>query len=164
MRAIADVRVIAARPHPTGSAANDAVRAHLVARLQALGFRVREQPFALTPKQTARLAKRGSAPATHGVNLIAVRPAESTGEADEQPAVALMAHYDSVTGSPQYSVILRAKIWDITEQFPETIGSIQKDATASNSNPNLARVNAVQQAAQRTGEEMLSRLSAEGVR
>jgi len=71
---------------------------------------------------------------------------------------------DSVTGSPQYSVILRAKIWDISEQFPETIGSIQKDASATNSNPNLARVNAVQQAAQRTGEEMLSRLSAEGVR
>lgn len=71
---------------------------------------------------------------------------------------------DGVTGSPQYSVILRAKIWDITEQFPETIGSIQKDASASNANPNLARVNAVQQAAQRTGEEMLSRLSAEGVR
>jgi len=71
---------------------------------------------------------------------------------------------DSVTGSPQYSVILRAKIWDITEQFPETIGSVQKDASASHSNPNLARLNAVQQAAQRTGEEMLSRLSAEGVR
>jgi hypothetical protein len=95
-RAMADVRVIAARPHPTGSAENDAVRAYLAGRLQSLGFSVREQPFALTAKQTSRLAKRGSAPARTGVNLIAVR----AGPPASGPAVALMAHYDSVTGSP----------------------------------------------------------------
>lgn len=99
-RAMADVRVIAARPHPTGSPANDAVRAYLAGRLRSLGFSVREQAFALTPKQTARLAKRGSAAATRGVNLVAVRAGRSTGAAPDRPAFALMAHYDSVTGSP----------------------------------------------------------------
>lgn len=71
---------------------------------------------------------------------------------------------DAVTGSPQVSVVLRAKIWDIGDNFPEVVASIQKTASASNSNLNIARSDAVMRASQRVGEEVLSRLSAEGVR
>lgn len=71
---------------------------------------------------------------------------------------------DPVSGTPKTSVITRARVWYIGESIPETVGVIQKDASASNSNLNIARANAVFQSAQRTGEEILSRLTAEGVR
>ncbi|MBN9146506.1 MULTISPECIES: hypothetical protein [unclassified Novosphingobium] len=71
---------------------------------------------------------------------------------------------DPVTGSPQVSVVLRAKIWDISDNFPEVVASIQKTASASNPNLNMARSEAIFQASQRVGEEVLSRLSAEGIR
>jgi hypothetical protein len=94
-RAMADVRVIARAPHPTGSAANDAVRAHLVARLNELGFSVRQTEVAIPAKARQRLSDRG-APATTAVNIIGLRP----GRDPAAPAVLLMAHYDSVPGSP----------------------------------------------------------------
>ncbi|GGE13509.1 hypothetical protein GCM10011529_19860 [Polymorphobacter glacialis] len=96
IRAMGDVRVIARAPHPTGSAANDAVRAHLVARLQDLGFTVRETSFPMPDKARRGLVKRGTADAATGVNITALRP----GRDPAAPAVALMAHYDSVPGSP----------------------------------------------------------------
>jgi hypothetical protein len=92
---MADVRMIARAPHPTGSAANAAVRAYLVTRLQALGFTVRTSDVALPARVQARIAAKG-APATVAVNIIALRP----GRDPAAPAVALMAHYDSVPGSP----------------------------------------------------------------
>jgi|JI10StandDraft_1071094.scaffolds.fasta_scaffold115043_3 hypothetical protein len=95
-RAMVDVRAMAQRPHPTGSAENARVRALLMARLQALGFEVRETPAPLGDNAKERLAKWGEAVPETAVNLIAVRPA---GDA-AVPLVALMAHYDSVTGSP----------------------------------------------------------------
>ncbi|WP_310498187.1 M28 family peptidase [Sandarakinorhabdus sp.] len=95
-RAMADVRVVAARPHPGASPQNAVVRAHLVARLTALGFAVRQQPVALTGRPAERLAKWGGDPAAGLVNIVAVRG----GRAPALPAVLLMAHYDSVWGSP----------------------------------------------------------------
>jgi len=81
-RAMADVRIIARTPHPMGSPANAAVREHLLRRMAALGLQ--PQVFA------APEAKR--APET----LIGILP----GRDRAAPAVALMAHYDSVPGSP----------------------------------------------------------------
>lgn len=93
-RAMADVQVIAQAPHPAGSTANARVRDHLIARLEALGLAPEVQidrPFA------ART--RGDMTQVYGArveNVIGVLPG-----ADRQaPALALMAHYDSVPGSP----------------------------------------------------------------
>jgi hypothetical protein len=94
-RAMADVRVIAKAPHPTGSAANAAVRAYLVGRLKSLGFEVRLATLPLPPKPQERLRKWGGDPA-EAVSIVALR----TGGDPAAPAVALMAHYDSVWGSP----------------------------------------------------------------
>lgn len=74
-RAMADVRVIAARPHPQGSPENAAVRDYLVRRLTELGFGV-------------EVRDNG--------NITGVLP----GGDRQAPALALMAHYDSVPGSP----------------------------------------------------------------
>jgi len=71
---------------------------------------------------------------------------------------------DATTGSPRVSVVLTAKIWDIGDTFPEVVATVQKTASASNSNVNLAKNEAMFQASQRVGEEVLSRMSAEGVR
>jgi hypothetical protein len=95
-RAMADVRIVAGAPHPTGSTANAATRAYLVARLQALGFSVRTAPVPVPPKAAAVLQQWGAAAPGGGTNIIALRP----GRNPAAPAVALMAHYDSVAGSP----------------------------------------------------------------
>jgi len=71
---------------------------------------------------------------------------------------------DPSTGSPRVSVILTARIWDVSDSFPEVVATVQKTASASNSNFNIAKSDAMLQASQRVGEEVLSRLSAEGVR
>ena len=94
-RAMADVRIIAKAPHPTGSAANIEVRTYLTGRLQALGFMVRQSRVTLPEKARMRMASRG-APAEYAINIIALRP----GRDPAAPAVAVMAHYDSVPGSP----------------------------------------------------------------
>jgi hypothetical protein len=74
-RAMADVHVIAARPHPQGSPENAAVRAYLVKRLGDLGLSV-------------EVRDNG--------NIVGVL----AGGDRKAPALALMAHYDSVPGSP----------------------------------------------------------------
>jgi len=71
---------------------------------------------------------------------------------------------DPATGQPKVSVVLTAKVWDISDNFPEVVATVQKTGTASNSNFNIAKSDAMFQASQRVGEEVLSRLSAEGVR
>ncbi|MDC0722225.1 M28 family peptidase [Nannocystis bainbridge] len=74
------------RPHPVGSAANDAVRARLVARLRALGLEPEEQrSFACSDAGTC-------APVT---NVIAWLPGQVAG-----PALAITSHYDSVGAGP----------------------------------------------------------------
>lgn len=90
-RAMADVRLVAARPHPIGSAANHAVRDRLLARMRALGLSPRlRRDDVLLPVKDGSL--QGGSPET----LVGLLP----GRDRAQPALALMAHYDSVPGAP----------------------------------------------------------------
>jgi len=96
-RAMADVREIARAPHPTGSAENARVRAYLTKRLQSLGMTVTAAPAPLSAEASERLEKWGSKePAPQAVNLLATLP----GRDPAKPAVLLMAHHDTVWGSP----------------------------------------------------------------
>ena len=97
-RAMQDVAVIAARPHPTGSAESAAVRAYLTQRMQALGLTVSVRTAALEPKAVKRIVKwSGDAKANPPLSsLVGVLP----GSDRQAPALLLMAHYDSVWGSP----------------------------------------------------------------
>ncbi|HEX7758285.1 MAG TPA: M20/M25/M40 family metallo-hydrolase, partial [Caulobacteraceae bacterium] len=93
-RAMADIRVIAPVPHPTGSTANAAVRDHLIRRMTELGLSPQVQR---AESHTAR--ELGAETYVYGAtveNVIGVLP----GRDRALPAVALMAHYDSVPGSP----------------------------------------------------------------
>lgn len=90
-RAMADVRVIAAAPHPVGSARNREVRDYLIGRMSALGLSPRVQ------RDTGVWVREGALVNAADVeNLIGVLP----GRDRDAPAVALMAHYDSAPGSP----------------------------------------------------------------
>jgi hypothetical protein len=95
-RAMADVRVLARVPHPTGSAATAAVLAHLERRLAALGFEVRRVVTPLSGRPARRLANWGGDASQPAISLVAVRP----GRDPQAPAIALMAHHDSVWASP----------------------------------------------------------------
>ncbi|RYY25128.1 MAG: M20/M25/M40 family metallo-hydrolase [Sphingomonadales bacterium] len=96
-RAMADVHEIARAPHPTGSADNARVRAYLIARLQSLGMTVTTSSAPVAPIAQARLNKwQGNATPAQAVNIIATLP----GRDPAKPAVLLMAHYDTVWGSP----------------------------------------------------------------
>ena len=93
-RAMADVRAIASVPHPIGSAANEAARDHLLHRMTDLG---------LTPQvhrdASFNSRERGGVIYIGGgavENIVGVLP----GRDRAGPALALMAHYDSVPGSP----------------------------------------------------------------
>ncbi|WP_296598944.1 M20/M25/M40 family metallo-hydrolase [Phenylobacterium sp.] len=92
-RAFADVTLIAARAHPIGSAENARVRDALVARMAELG---------LSPQVRAGVGVQSAKWATDRLvagpveNIVGVLP----GRDRNAPAVALMAHYDSVPGSP----------------------------------------------------------------
>ncbi len=93
-RALKDIAVIAARPHPTGSAANRQVRDYLLGRMTALGL----SPLVQRADVVDPAPDRGS-PWISGArieNLIGVLP----GKDRKAPALMLMAHYDSVAGSP----------------------------------------------------------------
>ena len=89
-RAFADVQAMGAVPHPLGSPANAKVRDILVGRMQALGLKPQIQ--------------RGPAIEANGAlisggtveNVIGVLP----GRDRTAPALAIMAHHDSVSGSP----------------------------------------------------------------
>lgn len=96
-RAMADVRVIGRAPHPTGSAEDAAVRAHLIARLQSMGLDVATATGAMDAAGADRLAKWSKSSATPPLtNIVAVL----SGRDRAAPAVLLMAHHDSVWGSP----------------------------------------------------------------
>ena len=93
-RAMADVGAIASVPHPIGSQANHAARDRLLARMTALGLSPQVRPGI------------GVASRPRGADLfIAAAPVENIvgvlpGRDRAAPALALMAHYDSVPGSP----------------------------------------------------------------
>ena len=93
-RAMVDDRVIARVPHPVGSAANAVVRDYLVGRLAAMD---------LDPQVQRTLAVQRSPRAPDPVvlgatveNIIGVLP----GRDRQAPALAILAHYDSVPASP----------------------------------------------------------------
>jgi hypothetical protein len=97
-RAMTDVRVIGRAPHPTGSAEDAQVRAYLIARLKGMGMEVGTTVAAMSPQAKKRLDgwRKAIAPAPPLTNIVAILP----GRDRAQPAVLLMAHHDSVWGSP----------------------------------------------------------------
>jgi hypothetical protein len=95
-RAMVDIREIAQRPHPVGSADHARVGAVLLQRMAALGLQTSTQIGALSPAAVRRLEREGgSAAGVELTNLIGVLP----GRDPRLPAVALMAHYDTVPDS-----------------------------------------------------------------
>lgn len=97
-RAMADVREIARAPHPTGSAEAARVVGYLTTRLKSLGLNVTTSAAPIRDEAKQRLDRwRGSeAPAPDAVNIVATLP----GRDPAKPALLLMAHHDSVWGSP----------------------------------------------------------------
>ncbi|WP_395944936.1 M20/M25/M40 family metallo-hydrolase [Brevundimonas sp.] len=96
-RAMTDVRRIARAPHPVGSTEHGLVQAYLQGRMTQLGLNPTLQAGALSPAAVGRIADRGeSVDGLSVVNLVGVLP----GRNPRLPAVVLMAHYDSVPGSP----------------------------------------------------------------
>ena len=89
-RAMADNVAIARAPHPIGSADHARVRDQVAARLRALGLRTEVLPAAAIRKGKEEWIGADVA------NVLGVLP----GTDPSLPAVALMAHYDSVAGSP----------------------------------------------------------------
>lgn len=98
-RAMVDVREIAQHPHPLGSADHARVRDYLFARMTALGLEPTLFAGPLSPASIRRSESLGQSPAGVGytaVNLVGVLPGRDLAT----PAVLLMAHYDTVPGSP----------------------------------------------------------------
>jgi hypothetical protein len=98
-RAYVHIQQIAREPHPTGSAANAKVRAYLVAELEKMGLVVGTPSGTIDRRAQDKLDHwdgEKSSELTQFVNVIGVLP----GTDRSLPAVALMAHYDSVWGSP----------------------------------------------------------------
>lgn len=97
-RAMTDLRIIAAKPHPTGSAENAKVRNYLVTRLQSLGLEASMSESQLGERALKRLNKwSGEAKSEQAIfNVIGVLP----GTDMSKPAVLLMAHHDTVWDSP----------------------------------------------------------------
>ena len=97
-RAMTDVRIIAMRPHPVASADNARVRAYLADRLHALGIVSEERRYLIDPEGYATLHRWNpqASLATEIVDLVGVLP----GRDRTLPAVAVMAHMDTVWGSP----------------------------------------------------------------
>lgn len=92
-RAFADVTLMAAAPHPTGSPENARVRDALVARMAELGLSPQVRPGVGVQAPREGSDRLYAAPVE---NIVGVLP----GRDRTAPAVALMAHYDSVPGSP----------------------------------------------------------------
>ena len=94
-RAMADVREIAQRPHPLGSADHTRVRLYLQQRMTDLGLQVSTQAGPISRGSARYLRRMGGDPEAAeftATNLIGVLP----GDNPALPAVALMAHYDTV--------------------------------------------------------------------
>lgn len=93
-RALVDIETIAQRPHPVGTADNARVRDYVKARMTSLGLAPRLQ----AATSLAREVYGEDAWIVGGAveNLVGVLPGKDPGA----PALLLMAHYDSVPGSP----------------------------------------------------------------
>jgi hypothetical protein len=93
-RALSDIAAMAPVPHPIGSPANAGVRDYLLQRMTALGL----SPTVQRDESHIQRAYNGQTFIAGGEveNVIGVLP----GRNRALPALALMAHYDSVPGSP----------------------------------------------------------------
>ncbi len=93
-RAMVDIAAMAPAPHPIGSPANHKVRDYLLQRMTALGLNpVIQRDTSLEEEAYGGEPYLGAGEVE---NVIGVLP----GRDRSLPAVALMAHYDSVPGSP----------------------------------------------------------------
>jgi len=97
-RAMKDVRVIASAPHPTGSVENEKVRSYLEDRLTELGMEVHTSESKLEEKLLKRLNGwrdeiKTEQPIFNVMGVLA-------GKDSAKPALLLMAHHDTVWGSP----------------------------------------------------------------
>jgi hypothetical protein len=92
-RAMADVRAIGQKPHPTGSGEIVRVRDHLLGRVNGLGLEV-----LVRAGEGVRDAAQGSRSMAVGAvqNIVATLP----GTDRDAPAVLVMSHYDTVHNSP----------------------------------------------------------------
>lgn len=95
-RAMVDVREIAQRPHPVGSADHKRVQDYLIARMTALGLSPALQVGEMSDKGRRRLMRWGLDASAEPVNIVGVLK----GKNPDAPAVVLMAHYDTVAKSP----------------------------------------------------------------
>jgi len=96
-RAMTDVRRMSQAPRPVGSTDHALVQAYLHGRMMQLGLAPTFQGGALSPAAVRRIEDRGdSVEGVSVVNLVGVLP----GRDPSLPLVVLMAHYDSVPGSP----------------------------------------------------------------
>ncbi len=97
-RAMEDVRVIAAKPHPAGSAENAEVRGYIQRRMTELGMETSLDAAPIPEKPLERLNKWSGRKdtAVTMTNVIGVLP----GRDRTLPAVMLMSHHDTVWGSP----------------------------------------------------------------
>ncbi|MGJ7416573.1 M20/M25/M40 family metallo-hydrolase [Streptomyces cinereoruber] len=91
-RAEADLRVVAAAPHPLGSPRQAEVRRHLVSRLEALGAEVAVE----TDRVTTR-AWGSPYPVATVHNIVATLPGRAPAK---DGALLVVAHYDSAPGAP----------------------------------------------------------------
>ncbi|MBL8557027.1 MAG: M20/M25/M40 family metallo-hydrolase [Phenylobacterium sp.] len=92
-RAFQDVRFLAAVPHPVGSVANANVRDAIVAKMFKYGLSPQVRPGVGVFSRADRPGIFGGA---YVENIVGVLP----GRNRNAPALALLAHYDSVPGSP----------------------------------------------------------------
>ena len=101
-RAMVDIAAMASVPHPTGSPANARVRDYLVARLTRLGLSPQVQrdeshdALVFRGRRGARVDTQSLVAGADVENIVAILP----GRDRALPALTLMAHYDSVAGSP----------------------------------------------------------------
>ncbi len=97
-RAMEHVRIIAREPHPTGSAENAEVRAYLEREIEALGGEVILEEAPVPDRGLEKMERwSGERPdALTLTNVIGV----FKGTDPEAKSVALMAHHDTVYGSP----------------------------------------------------------------
>ena len=98
MRAMRDISGIASAPRPSGSPENEKVRAYLAQRMRALGMKVVTTEFQAQPSSVARLNRWSGADdeALVLTNIVGVLAGKDRG----LPAILVMAHHDSVWGSP----------------------------------------------------------------
>jgi hypothetical protein len=121
-RAMKDVRIIAAEPHPTGSAENATVRAYLADRMTTLGMDVSVTEAQLGERSLSRFNRWSGGNKTEQAifNIIGVLP----GQDSSKPALLLMAHHDTVWGSPGAAddTVGIASIFEIIRALNETGG------------------------------------------